>query len=109
MKNIQVIDGASNCTFSIFAATDEEFSRLFPEVEQEIQFAEDLSDLPAQDEVSAILNRIWQRPVRKREVHGIHGTLFYGLVGYKRIYHEKREDGVDPQSVNDAQLRLFGI
>ena len=108
MKNIQVIDGASNCTFSIFAATDEEFSRLFPEAGQEIQFAEDLANLPAQDEVSAILSRIWERPVRKRDVHGIHGTLFYGLVGYKRIYQEKREDGVDPQSVNDAQLRLFG-
>ena len=109
MKNIQVIDGASNCTFSIFAATDEEFSRLFPEAGQEIQFAEDLANMPAQDEVAEILNRIWERPVRKRDVHGIHGTLFYGLVGYKRIYQEKREDGVDPQSVNAAQLRLFGI
>jgi hypothetical protein len=31
MKNIQVIDGALNCTFSIFEATDEEFALLFPE------------------------------------------------------------------------------
>jgi|GEM_PF-2911166 len=30
MKNIQVIDGAQNCTFSIFQATREEFSLLFP-------------------------------------------------------------------------------
>jgi len=28
MKNIQVIDGAANCTFSIFQATDEEFALL---------------------------------------------------------------------------------
>jgi hypothetical protein len=76
MKNVQVIDGALNCTFSIFAATDEEFSRLFPEAGQEVQFAEDLANLPVADELPAILNRIWQRPVRKRDVHGIHGTLF---------------------------------
>ena len=26
MKNIQVIDGAVNCVYDVFAATDEEFS-----------------------------------------------------------------------------------
>jgi hypothetical protein len=30
MKNIQVIDGAENCVYDIFAATDEEFSLIFP-------------------------------------------------------------------------------
>ena len=39
MKNIQVIDGALNCTFSIFQASDEEFTLLFPEAGQEIQYA----------------------------------------------------------------------
>ena len=43
MKNIQIIDGALNCTFSIFQATDEEFAILFPELGQEIQFSEDLA------------------------------------------------------------------
>jgi len=109
MKNIQIIDGALNCTFSIFEATDEEFARLYPEAGQEIQFAEDLANLPAQDEVFATLNRIWERPIRKRDVQGIHGTLFYGLDHYKRFYREKREDGVDPRSVNAAQRRLFGM
>ncbi|MDI4239432.1 hypothetical protein OZ411_42355 [Bradyrhizobium sp. Arg237L] len=109
MKNIQVIDRASNSTFSIFQATDEEFSRLFPDAGQEIQFAEDLDNLPAQDEVSAALNRIWERPIRKRDAQGIHGALFYGLDHYKGLYREKREDGVDPASVNAAQRRLFGI
>jgi hypothetical protein len=36
MKNIQVIDGALNSTFSIFQATDEEFALLFPEAGQDI-------------------------------------------------------------------------
>lgn len=109
MKNIQVIDGASNCTFSIFEATEEEFARLFPEAEQEIQFSDDLANLSEQDEVSAALKRIWERPIRKRDVQGIHGTLFHNLGHYKRHYREKREDGVDPGSVNAAQRRLFGI
>lgn len=42
MKNVQVIDGAQNCTFSIFQATDEEFSLVFPEPGQDIEYAEDL-------------------------------------------------------------------
>ena len=30
MKNIQIIDGAPNATFSIFQASDEEFEAIFP-------------------------------------------------------------------------------
>ena len=30
MKNIQVIDGARNCVYDIFAATEEEFALIFP-------------------------------------------------------------------------------
>lgn len=109
MKNIQVIDGASNCTFSLFQATDEEFELLFPELRQDIQYAEDLTDLLRQDEINAALQRIWQRPVRKQDVQGIHGTLFYQLQRYKKLYREKRDDTVDPSAVNAAQRRLFGI
>ena len=28
MKNVQVIDGADNCTYSIYAFTDKEFSKI---------------------------------------------------------------------------------
>jgi hypothetical protein len=106
MKNIQVIDGALNCTFSIFQATDEEFALLFPEPGQEIQYAEDLDPRVAQ-----ILGAspIWERPIRKRDAHGIHGTLFFQLERYKSVYRDKREDGVDPLAVNAAQRRLLGI
>jgi hypothetical protein len=106
MKNIQVVDGALNCTFSIFQATDEEFVRLFPEPGQEIQFAEDL-DPGIADTLGS--NPIWQCPIRKRDAQGIHGTLFFGLERYKTVYRERREDGVDPGAVNAAQRRLFGI
>jgi hypothetical protein len=109
MKNIQVIDGAKNCTFSIFQATDEEFNLLFPEGGQEIQFAEDVASWPNQGEINAALARIWNRPIRKRNAQGIHGTLFYELERYKSVYLQKREDGVDPLAINNGQRRLFGM
>ena len=79
MKNIQIIDGASNCTFSIFQATSEEFALLFPKPGQDIQFSEDLSDLPDQDGVMSVLAALWERPIKKSDAMGIHGTIFYEL------------------------------
>ncbi|WP_454626886.1 hypothetical protein [Bradyrhizobium cenepequi] len=109
MKNIQVIDGALNCTFSLFQATDEEFMLLFPAPRQDIQYAEDLAGLPQQNDINAALQRIWERPVRKQDVQGIHGTLFYQLQRYKSVFRDKREEAVDPGAINQAQRRLFGI
>ena len=109
MKNIQIIDGALNCTFSLFQATEEEFALLFPEPQQDIQYAEDLALLPRQEEVEAALRQIWERPIRKQDALGIHGTLFYELERYKIYYRAKREDAIDPSAVNQAQRRLFGI
>jgi hypothetical protein len=108
MKNIQVIDGAANCTFSLFQATDDEFALLFPEPLQDIQYAEDLAHLPDQAKILAALARLWERPIRKQNAQGIHGTLFYELQRYKRWYREKREDAVEPLAINSAQRRLFG-
>jgi hypothetical protein len=52
---------------------------------------------------------LWERPIRKRDVHGIHGTLFFGLQHHRNNYGKKREDGIDPLFVNAAQRRLFGL
>jgi hypothetical protein len=109
MKNIQIIDDASNCTFSIFQATDEEFRLLFPDPGQDIQYAEDLAELPHKKAITDALRKIWTRPIRKRDAQGIHGTLFYELQRYKKVYREKKEDTVDPTAINVAQRRLFGI
>jgi hypothetical protein len=89
MKNIQVIDGAANCTFSLFQATEEEFQLLFPQPLQDIQYAEALFALPNHSEIEAALNRIWERPIRKQDAQGIHGTLFYQLQRYKEWYPRK--------------------
>ena len=108
MKNVQVINGALNCTFRVFQATDEEFALLFPEPRQDIQYVEDLARLAGQSEINSALRRIWDRPIRKSEAHGIHGTLFYQLERYKKWYREKREDAIEPSAINAAQRRLFG-
>ncbi|WP_427501686.1 hypothetical protein ACQE3E_23720 (plasmid) [Methylomonas sp. MED-D] len=41
MKNIQVIDGAANSVYDIFAATDDEFALIFPEG-QDVSFIEEV-------------------------------------------------------------------
>lgn len=88
MKNIQIIDRAINCAYDIYSATDEEFLKIFPEPEQDIQFNEDIED---DEEVRQILARLWKRRVKKSEVHGIHGTLFYQLSEKKPFYPNKKD------------------
>jgi uncharacterized membrane-anchored protein YjiN (DUF445 family) len=88
MKNIQVIDGALNCAYDVYAATEEEFLKIFPELGQDIQFIEDIKD---DEDLKQILDRIWQRRLDKPDIDGIHGTLFYQLTEKKRFYPHKKE------------------
>ncbi len=103
MKNIQFIDGADNCTFSVFQATEEEFGLIFPVSGQDIEFAEDLSKAAV-----TAMSRVGQRPVRKPDAMGIHGTLFFE---FQRKRHKfpatKRERDWNPMSINDAERRLY--
>lgn len=109
MKNIQVIDGARNCTFSIFQATDEEFRLLFPEPGQDIQFADDFEGLPDQEGVIQALGTLWTRPIKKPDAMGIHGTIFYQLEHYREVYPGKRESSVDPRAISPTQRKPYGI
>jgi len=103
VKNIQIVDGADNCTFSIFQATDAEFALLFPAEEQDIQFAEDLDE-----GCTSALEAIWKRPIEKRDAMGLHGTLFYEF-GHRRKHFpaSKRERDWNPLSLNAAQRELY--
>ena len=83
MKNIQVIDGAVNCSYDIFSVTEEEFSILFPEVGQDIEFIEDVIDRVGKENLGKIMRNVWERLVRKPDVVGIHGTVFYELLKKK--------------------------
>jgi len=89
MKHIQVIDGALNCTYSIFAVENDEFELLFPN-ETDIEFNDDLFSR-LNEEAAKLVAKIWQRPVEKKSVVGIHGTLFYEMPYKKKFYPTKRE------------------
>ena len=90
MKNIQIIDGALNCSYEIFASSDEDFNQFFPMTQQDVEFSDDFFVRlgPAAQE---IWDRLWRSRVDKKSVNGIHGTLFCGLDEKKRFYPTKRE------------------
>jgi hypothetical protein len=91
MKNIQIIDGALNCTYSVYTATEEEFSLLFPADGQDIQFAEDID---WDKSVKNAFENIWNRPIDKKKINGIHGTIFYELSYKKDFYPNKKESDI---------------
>lgn len=97
MKNIQVIDGAVNCVYDIFAATDEEFALIFLDG-QDIAFIDEVYERVSDD---ATLNRaleaLWARRVVKAQAMGIHGQLFYELEEKKVFYATRRyEEAENP-------------
>jgi hypothetical protein len=106
-KNIQIIDGAENATFSIFQATDAEFEAIFPDG-RDIEIAEDLFSCLGEMRSRAVVEPIWDRPILKRDALGIHGTLFYGWLNRRKyLPTSKREVDYDPSSINSAQRQLF--
>ena len=98
MKNIQVIDGADNCVYDIFASSDEDFVVMFPDG-TDIAFAEDFDNSA---EIEAALKRLWANRVPKFEARGIHGTIFYGLENKRQFYPTLR----DEEAVNPDGTRL---
>lgn len=73
MKNIQVIDGAVNCVYDIFAATDDEFETLFAP-DTDIAFIDEIFANGDESRLAEVFNALWTRPVAKSEANGIHGT-----------------------------------
>ncbi len=105
MKNVQIIDGANNATFSVFQATDEEYAALFPNG-RDMALAEDLIERLGEEEAGRVLAPLWNRPILKRDAMGIHGTLFYDNA-LRRIPPSRREVDWDDRSINQAQRELF--
>lgn len=102
MKNIQVIDGADNCIYDIFSATDEEFSLIFPEG-QDIAFIDEVYARANSGLLDEAFKQIWGRRIPKREAMGIHGVLFYELEHKKCYYPTRRdEEAINP---NGSRLR----
>jgi hypothetical protein len=96
MKNIQIIDGADNSVFDIFAATEEEFLLIFPEG-QDVAFIEEVMIRSLGSELDEAFKRIWTRRIPKRDAMGIHGILFYELDHKKQYYPTRRdEEAINP-------------
>ncbi|WP_284620681.1 hypothetical protein [Aquabacterium humicola] len=90
MKNIQVIDGAVNCVYDIFQATEDEFSTIFP-VGEDVAFIDEVYARGTKELLDQAFNAIWSRRIPKVQAHGIHGLLFYDLET-KKVYYPTRRD-----------------
>ncbi len=90
MKNVQIIDGADNCTYDIFSIDDESFMLIFPNG-HDIEFVDDFRDRLGLEKANKILRLLWKKRADKKTVHGIHGTLFFQLQLKKEFYPTKKE------------------
>ena len=109
MKNIQVIDGAINCVYDIFAATDEEFSLIFPN-DTNIAFSDEIFERAKRKRQSkkllTVMENLWKRPVRKSEANGIHGIIFYQLEIKKQFYPTRKDEEAVNPAVNPGSPDL---
>lgn len=102
MKNIQMIDGADNAVYDIFAATDDEFSLIFPSG-TDVGFIDEVYQRHPSTMLDAAFAEIWKRRVSKRLATGIHGILFYECEHKKSNYPTRRDE--EAVNANGAPLR----
>ena len=108
MKNIQVIDGADNCVYDIFAATDEEFSLIFPD-NQNVAFIDEVYMQGTEEALNKAFKNIWARRLPKHEAQGIHGLLFYELEKKESLLsNTQRRRGYKPKWLI-VTLMAFGL
>jgi len=102
VKNIQIFDGADNAIYDIFAATDEEFSLIFPSG-TDVAFIDEVYEKQSPQTLDSVFTEIWKRRVSKCQAMGIHGILFYECE-HKKVYYPTRrdEEAVNP---NGSRLR----
>lgn len=102
MKNVQVIDGADNCVYDVYAIDDEGFRCLFPDG-QDVAFIDEVLARGDPDRLDAVFERLWKRRMPKHEINGLHGLLFYGLEHKKAYYPDRTDAGaINP---NGSRLR----
>lgn len=102
MKNIQVIDGAVNCVYDIFQATEEEFRAIFPEG-QDVAFIDEVYANGDEETLDKAFTSIWTRRIPKAKANGIHGLLFYELESKKPYYPMRRDE--EARNPNGSHLR----
>jgi len=94
MKNVQVIDGALNYALDIFSCNYVDFSAIFPNGIN-IEFIEDVNDRLDERLFDELMGRIWDKPIEKKMVSGIHGTLYFESIQKKRFYPNKLESDLN--------------
>lgn len=95
MRNVQVIDGAENCTFPVYEVDDRDFALVFPAPGQNIEFAQDLAKrLGGEEQSGALVMKITARHADKTRIAGIHGTLFVDTPSRRKYFPNKRESDV---------------
>ena len=73
-----------------------------------MELIEDFLARTTEVEASAILGRLWKRPILKRDAQGIHGTLYCEWSDRRHLLPgTTREVDWNDRSVNEAQRRLF--
>jgi hypothetical protein len=71
MKHVEIIDGALNSRFEIYAVSEEDFRRIFGSKDE--VYLEDLDDALQDD--ATFWDRFYAEEVDRRTVMGIHGVL----------------------------------
>ncbi len=95
MKTVLIIDGASNCAYDCFEATDQLFIAIFPEADQDIEFIEDFQSRNPKGKFDKDFTEMWARPIKKKDIRGIDGVLFYELLEKKQFYPNKKDSDLD--------------
>jgi len=98
MKNIQVIDGAINAAYTIYATTDEHYEIMFPGG-MDIDFIDGLYDRIGDAAADETVGSLWNRPVDRVSAEGIHGTLVYELFEKRSYFPSGRSSEL---SLNDS-------
>lgn len=108
MKNIQIIDSAVNCTYSIYSITDEQFEKIFIG-DSDVEFIEDVERRLDKEEFQQLHSSLWERPIEKVNAVGIHGTMFYGLHDLKRRFYPNKKFYDDVYGFSPEQRSVFKI
>jgi hypothetical protein len=108
LKNVQIIDGADNATYSIFQVTKEEFLEIFPRLGQDLEVVEDYIARVGESAANTLLSKMWERPISKQKARGIHGTLFYDYSNKaKHLPNSRREVDRPSGQLNESQRILY--
>ena len=85
------IDAGEHCGCAIFAATGEEFNRIFPDG-TDIAFIDEVYGRSYKTLLDEMFANIWSRQLSKPDVRGIHGTIFCGMAEMKSSFPSMESD-----------------